>query len=43
MIESALHAFSVFAGACLVLSVAGVIGLWVVCWGIEIWRELVGN
>lgn len=40
---TALYAFTIFSGACLVLAMASLLGLWAVCWGIEIWRELRGQ
>lgn len=36
---TALYSFTIFAGACLTLAVAALLGLWAVCWGREIWRD----
>ena len=38
-----LHAFTEFAGACLVLAFAGAIFLGLVCWARDIWREARGQ
>lgn len=37
---TALYAFTIFAGACLVLAVAWLLGLWAFCWSREICRDV---
>ena len=40
MIGPALFSFTVFAGSCLVLAVAALLGLGAVCWGMDIGRDI---